>query len=323
MEKLTISATAHAVPARRVLNEELATMVDTSDEWIQTRTGIKQRYVATTETTTDLAVTVAEKLLAENGWDVTELDFIIVATMSPDTLTPSVAAGVQGRIGAKNAFALDVGAACAGFIYAMSVATSFLQTRHQKGLVIGSETLSRLVDWHDRRTAVLFGDGAAGVAVEQTDDDRGVLGEELMTFGNKGQYLTAGQIPNDSPFVTTEVTYPFMFNMDGRQVYNFATAEVPKAIENTLNKARVSVEEVDYFICHQANSRIIQSIAEHLQQPIEKFPMNMSEYGNTSAASVGILLDELQATGQLSTGQTIVLAGFGGGLTVGAMVIRV
>lgn len=321
MEKLTISATAHTVPTRRVLNEELATMVETSDEWIQSRTGIKQRYVATTETTTDLAVKVANDLLNASGWSATELDFIIVATMSPDTLTPSVAAGVQGRIGAQNAFAMDVGAACAGFIYAMSMATSLLQTRHQKGLVIGAETLSRLVDWHDRRTAVLFGDGAAGVAVEHTNQNQGVLAEQLMTFGDKGHYLTAGQIPNDSPFATAEVTYPFTFNMDGRQVYNFATSEVPKAIENALQKARVSVDDVDYYICHQANSRIIQSIAEHLNQPIEKFPMNMAQYGNTSAASVGILLDELQSTGQLMTGQTIVLAGFGGGLTVGAMVI--
>lgn len=323
MEKLTISATAHAVPNRRVTNDELSTMVDTSDEWIQTRTGIKQRYVATTETTTDLAVMVANDLLRTSGWSADELDFIIVATMSPDTLTPSVAANVQGRIGATNAFALDVGAACSGFIYALSMGTALLQTRYRKGLVIGAETLSRLVDWHDRRTAVLFGDGAAGVAIEQTIDNRGLLAEELQTFGDKGAYLTAGQVPNDSPFMTDDVTYPFTFNMDGRQVYNFATTEVPNVVNRALQKAHLTADDVDYFICHQANARIIQSIATNLAQPIEKFPMNMAQYGNTSAASVGILLNELQEDGHIKTGQTIVLAGFGGGLTVGAMVIRI
>lgn len=323
MEKLTINATAATVPAKCLTNDELATMVDTSDEWIRTRTGIEQRYVATKETTTDLAVKVAEDLLLATGWDVREVDFILVATMSPDTLTPSVAAGVQGRIGAKNAFAMDMGAACAGFIYALSTATALLQTRYQKGLVIGAETLSRLVDWHDRRTAVLFGDGAAGVAVSQTNDETGLLAEHLLSFGEQGHFLTAGQIAQESPFFENETQHPFMFNMDGRQVYNFATTEVPKAIDEALIKARMTVDDVDYFICHQANARIIQSIATHLAQPIEKFPMNMAKYGNTSAASVGLLLHELNEDGLLKTGQTIVLAGFGGGLTVGALVIRI
>lgn len=323
MEKIRITATAHEVPARLVTNDELATMVETSDDWIQTRTGIKERHVVTTETTTDLATQVAEKLLVKTGWDVNDLDFILVATMSPDTLTPSVSAGVQGRIGATNVFTMDIGAACAGFIYATSMATSLLQTRHQKGLVIGAETLSRLVDWHDRRTAVLFGDGAAGIAIEQTTDDVGLLAEQVNSFGDKGQFLTAGQLPNNSFFFTDETAYPFTFNMDGRQVYNFATTEVPKVINSALQKARLTVDDVDYFICHQANARIIQSISEHLVQPIEKFPMNMANYGNTSAASVGILFDELQTNGLIKTGQTIVLAGFGGGLTVGALVIRI
>jgi len=318
-----MNATSHAVPKRRVTNSELAEMMDTSDEWIQTRTGIQQRHVVTTETTTDLAVSVANNLLAQAGWSASDIDFIIVATMSPDTMTPSVAAGVQGKIGASNAFAMDVGAACAGFIYALSVASAFLQTRHQKGLVIGSETLSRLVDWEDRRTAVLFGDGAAGVAISRSSDEVGLLAQHLESFGHQGQYLTAGQLPNNGPFGASPALYPYTFNMDGRQVYNFATVEVPKAITNALAKARISLEEVDYFICHQANARIIQSVAQKLAQPIEKFPMNMAEYGNTSAASIGILLDELNENGTIKNGQTIVLAGFGGGLTVGAMVIRI
>ncbi|MCW0953141.1 ketoacyl-ACP synthase III [Weissella ceti] len=323
MEKLTINATASVVPEKCLTNDELATMVETSDEWIRTRTGIQQRYVATHETTTDLAVSVAEKLLITTGWSAEDLDFIIVATMSPDTLTPSVSAGVQGRLGANNAFAMDMGAACAGFIYALSTATMLLQTRYQKGLVIGAETLSRLVDWEDRRTAVLFGDGAAGVAISQTHNETGLLAEHLSSFGELGHFLTAGQIAQESPFFEHKTQYPFAFNMDGRQVYNFATAEVPKAILAALQKARVTIDEVDYFICHQANARIIQSIANHLDQSIEKFPMNMAQYGNTSAASVGLLLHELNENGLLKTGQTIVLAGFGGGLTVGALVIRI
>lgn len=323
MEKLTINATAKAVPERIVTNDELAQMVDTSDEWIQSRTGIQQRHVVTDETTTDLAVAVAEQLLATANWEAADLDFIIVATMSPDTLTPSVAAGVQGRIGATHAFALDVGAACAGFIYGLSMGTALLQSRYQKGLVIGAETLSRLVDWHDRRTAVLFGDGAAGVAISNLLGNSGVLAEHLVGFGAQGEYLTAGQVATETPFARDTQGLPFTFQMDGRQVYNFATTQVPEAILAAVQKAHMTLEDVDYFICHQANARIIQSVANKLEQPVEKFPMNVSMYGNTSAASVGILLDELQSTGVIKTGQTIVLAGFGGGLTVGAMVIRI
>lgn len=323
MEKLTINATAKAVPERIVTNDELAQMVDTSDEWIQSRTGIQQRHVVTDETTTDLAVAVAEQLLATANWEAADLDFIIVATMSPDTLTPSVAAGVQGRIGATHAFALDVGAACAGFIYGLSMGTALLQSRYQKGLVIGAETLSRLVDWHDRRTAVLFGDGAAGVAISNLLGNSGVLAEHLVGFGAQGEYLTAGQVATETPFASDTKGVPFTFQMDGRQVYNFATTQVPEAILAAVQKAHVTLEDVDYFICHQANARIIQSVANKLEQPVEKFPMNVSMYGNTSAASVGILLDELQSTGVIKTGQTIVLAGFGGGLTVGAMIIRI
>lgn len=323
MEKLTINATAKAVPERIVTNDELAQMVDTSDEWIQSRTGIQQRHVVTDETTTDLAVAVAEQLLATANWEAADLDFIIVATMSPDTLTPSVAAGVQGRIGATHAFALDVGAACAGFIYGLSMGTALLQSRYQKGLVIGAETLSRLVDWHDRRTAVLFGDGAAGVAISNLLGNSGVLAEHLVGFGAQGEYLTAGQVATETPFASDTKGVPFTFQMDGRQVYNFATTQVPEAILAAVQKAHMTLEDVDYFICHQANARIIQSVANKLEQPVEKFPMNVSMYGNTSAASVGILLDELQSTGVIKTGQTIVLAGFGGGLTVGAMIIRI
>ncbi|MHD0285730.1 beta-ketoacyl-ACP synthase III [Weissella tructae] len=323
MEKLTINATAQAVPERIVTNDELAQMMDTSDEWIQTRTGIEQRHVVTTETTTDLAVQVAEALLATTNWAATDLDFIIVATMSPDTLTPSVAAGVQGRIGATHAFALDVGAACAGFIYGLSMGTALLQSRYQKGIVIGAETLSRLVDWHDRRTAVLFGDGAAGVAISNVTGNGRVLAEHLVSFGEKGEYLTAGQVSTESPFTNVDPALPFTFQMDGRQVYNFATTQVPSAILSAVQKAHINLDDIDYFVCHQANARIIQSVAQKLDQPVEKFPMNVAMYGNTSAASVGLLLNELQTTGRLKTGQTIVLAGFGGGLTVGAMVIRI
>ncbi|KAI3473932.1 hypothetical protein Pfo_028130 [Paulownia fortunei] len=263
---------------------ELSKLMDTNDEWIYTRTGIHQRHVVTTENTSDLATSVAKKLLDKTGISPETLDFIIVSTMSPDSLSPSTAAIVQSNVGATNAFAFDLSAACSGFVYGMSVASSLLTTRYRRGLVIGAEVLSKLVDWHDRTTAVLFGDGAAGVLVERTQENVGLLAEELRTFGEK----------------------------NGREVYNFATREVPEALQSALEQAKISPDDVDYYLLHQANSRIVASIAKRFKQPMSKFPINMVLNGNTSAASIGILLNDLVESGQVHAGQTIALAGFGG-----------
>lgn len=323
MEKFAIVQSARMIPSRVVTNDDLSTFMETSDEWIQPRTGIRQRHIVDTEDTSDLAVAVAEKLLSQAGLSADELDFILVGTMSPDTLSPSVAQIVQGKIGATNAFAWDLSAACSGFVYTLSMASSLLSTRYQRGLVIGAEVLSKLVDWSDRTTAVLFGDGASGMLLERTDEETGLLAESLKTFGDRSEFLTAGQQPNANYFAgEIKAADPF-FKMNGREVYNFATREVPNVLNEALVKADLTPDDIDFYLLHQANGRIVSSIAKRFGQPIEKFPMNMASYGNTSAASIGILLDELREAGTVHAGQTIAIAGFGGGLTVGALIIKI
>ncbi|HCH60153.1 MAG TPA: 3-oxoacyl-ACP synthase [Leuconostoc lactis] len=323
MEHLKIVASARQVPSRLVTNDELSTMMETNDDWIYTRTGIRQRQVVTTENTSDLAIQVAEQLLAKAQVSAESLDFIIVSTMSPDSLSPSTAAIVQGAIGANRAFAFDLSAACSGLVYGMSVASSLLSTRYRRGLVIGAEVLSKLVDWQDRTTAVLFGDGAAGVLVETTAEAIGLLSEELRTFGDKGDNLVAGRIGNANPFSGDITPADPYFHQNGREVYNFATREVPDALAAAFTKAQLSADDVDYYLLHQANARIVSTIAKRFGQPETKFPTNMASNGNTSAASIGILLDELVESGQVHAGQTIALVGFGGGLTVGAQIWKI
>lgn len=323
MEHLKIVASARQVPSRLVTNDELSTMMETNDDWIYTRTGIRQRQVVTTENTSDLAIQVAEQLLTKAQVSAESLDFIVVSTMSPDSLSPSTAAIVQGAIGANQAFAFDLSAACSGLVYGMSVASSLLSTRYRRGLVIGAEVLSKLVDWQDRTTAVLFGDGAAGVLVETTDEAIGLLSEELRTFGDKGDSLVAGRFGNANPFSGDITPADPYFHQNGREVYNFATREVPDALAAALAKAQLSADDVDYYLLHQANARIVSTIAKRFGQPETKFPTNMASNGNTSAASIGILLDELVESGQVHAGQTIALVGFGGGLTVGAQIWKI
>ncbi|MGB4823766.1 MAG: beta-ketoacyl-ACP synthase III [Leuconostoc mesenteroides] len=323
MEQLKIVASARQIPDRQVTNQELSTMMETDDEWIYTRTGIHQRNVVTTENTSDLASEVAKKILAKSGVSPDSIDFIIVSTMSPDSLSPSTAAIVQANIGATNAFAFDLSAACSGFVYGLSVASSLLMSRYQRGLIIGAEVLSKLVDWKDRTTAVLFGDGAAGVLVERTQDNVGLLGEELRTFGEKGDNLVAGRFANTNPFSENISPLDPYFHQNGREVYSFATREVPEALQAALETAQVTADDVDYYLLHQANARIVSSIAKRFGQPASKFPTNMASNGNTSAASIGILLDELIESNTIHAGQTIAFAGFGGGLTVGAQIWKI
>ena len=322
MERFTIVESAHTVPQRVVTNDELATFMDTSDDWIYPRTGIHQRHIVDNENTSDLATSVANELLVKSGITAEQLDFIIVGTMSPDNLTPSVAQQVQGNIGAVNAFAWDLSAACSGFVYTISMASTLLATKYQRGLVIGAEVLSKLVDWDDRSTAVLFGDGASGVLLEKTTEQVGLLAESLKTYGNQSEFLTAGHQRNSNHFTGELSSADPYFHMNGREVYNFATRQVPVVLSEALQKAELTADSIDVYLLHQANARIIASIAKRFGQPIEKFPINVVNYGNTSAASIGILLDELRQEGVVHAGQKIALAGFGGGLTAGALIIQ-
>lgn len=318
---LRIQASAHYAPARIVKNDELTQLMDTSDEWIQSRTGIQQRHVVVNENTSDLAIHVAHDLLAQSAISAMQLDFIIVATMSPDYQTPSVAAQVQGALGADKAFAFDVNAACAGFEYALKIANDLINGGSQRGLVIGAEVLSKLVDWHDRTTAVLFGDGAGGVLVEGVVGTSRVLATDLATFGTLGEKLTAGQTANHNPFGADVVGQPF-FQMDGRAIYSFAVRQVPASLELATAKANLQLTDINQFVLHQANGRIIDRVAKGMDLSPAKFPTNVANYGNTSAASVPIMLDELLQAGAIERGDTLALAGFGGGLTVGTVILK-
>lgn len=310
-----IVATASAVPPLILTNDDLATWLDTSHEWINERTGIYQRHCVTNQTTSDLCIEVAKKLIDKAHIQSEELDFIIVATMSPDYTSPSVAAILQGAIGATSAIAFDISAACSGFVYALSIAEKFIQAGSSKGLVIGGEVLSKLIDWQDRQTAVLFGDGAGGVLVV-ADEKPMIIKESLKADGQRSQALTAGFVPNHSRFFKGETSETLYLKMNGRGIYDFALRDV------TANLKAISENQsVDYFLLHQANQRIIEKIAKKIAEPYEKFLINLDRYGNTSAASIPILLDEAvnQQTITLTGQQTIVLTGYGGGLTWGSL----
>ncbi|MDF7627189.1 ketoacyl-ACP synthase III [Lactobacillaceae bacterium L1_55_11] len=321
MEQLKIVATAHQVPERVVTNDELSELMDTSDEWIYPRTGIHNRHVVTDENTSDLATAVAKKLLAESGWSADDLDFIIVGTMSPDALSPHTAAIVQGNIEAGNAFAFDLNAACSGFVYGLSAASAFLSSgRYQRGMFIGAEVLSKLVDWKDRTVSVLFGDGAGGLLLERTDEPVGLIAEELQAYGDRGEAILTGRFANQNAFAGEISPLDPYFHQDGRSVYGFATREVPKVLDRALQKAGLQADDIDLYLAHQANHRIIESIAKNFGQSMDKFPTNMAEYGNTSAGSTAILLDELRQSGQVKPGMKVAFVGFGGGLAIGAQI---
>ncbi|MBW7988334.1 beta-ketoacyl-ACP synthase III [Lactobacillus helveticus] len=323
-EDFKIMATASSVPDHVVTNDELATMMDTSDKWITQRTGIKRRRIATEETTSSMCTDVATQLIAQSDLTAKDIDLIAVATMSPDYLTPSVSAMVQGNIGADHAIAFDIDAACSGFVYGLHLVKQMLIANQQKNaILIGGETLSKLLDWSDRSTAVLFGDGAGGVLIRNTAVDKGsFISEDLRTLGNLGQYLTAGQTGNPSPFATDQQPFSPFFKMDGRRVYSFAVKNVPESINDALKQANLTADDVDCFVLHQANRRIVERIADELAVSMAKFPINIDEYGNTAAASEPILLDQLVKQKIIKRGDVIALSGFGGGLTVGTMIMK-
>lgn len=312
---------ARAVPERIVTNDDLSRLMETSDDWIRTRTGIRRRHISDGENTSDLAARVANELLTKNGWDADSLDLVIVATMTPDAYTPATAARVQAAIGAYQAIAFDVSSACTGFIYALSVAGAMLSRfGFHRALVIGSEVLSKLVDWHDRSTAVLFGDGAGGVLLETTASSH-VIGWDLATFGQLGGKIVAGQtnVAADFPRPVSQLS---PFSMDGRAVYKFATHQVPASIDRAAADAGISLDQVDHFLLHQANARIVRQVAKRLGQPLAKFPINIDDYGNTAAASEPILLADCVASGEVQRGDILALSGFGGGLSTGTVIIK-
>lgn len=312
-----ISQVAHYVPQKVVTNDDLAEIMDTSDEWISSRTGIQRRHISTGQQTSDLAIAVAEELLVKSGYKAEELDFILLATITPDSTMPSTAARVQAAIGAVNAFAFDLAAACSGFVFALATAEKFIQSgTYQKGLVIGAEVFSKVLDWTDRRTAVLFGDGAGGILLERAEEQH-FLAERLYTDGTKGG-LESGMTGLSNPFYQGAAVNPYL-QMDGRAIFDFTVKTVSKSIRTLVDETG----EPDYVLLHQANLRLLEMMAPKIGLSREKFLANMQQYGNTSAASIPILLSENVAKGliRMDGSQRILLSGFGGGLTWGNLLI--
>lgn len=314
-----IAGTGSFLPERVVDNFEIARMVDTSDEWIQTRTGIRTRHIATDETVAGMATEAAKRAVEKAGITPEEIDLIIVSTVSAEQSLPCVACEVQKALGAKGAAALDVNSACSGFITGYQMAAGQIKAGLAKtALVIGSECLSNYVDWTDRGTCILFGDGA-GAAILKADcapeDLR--IPCVLHADGSKGDSLTCslGHGKNKVP-------YNEYYRMDGRAIFKFAVKKVPEVIHEVLDLSGHTVEEIDYFILHQANKRIIDAIAKRLRQDESKFPMNIMDNGNISSACIPMLLDDMNRKGLLKPGMKLVLAGFGAGLTWGGFYLE-
>lgn len=311
-----IIGTGSALPKTIVTNDDLSRVVETSDEWISARTGIRSRRIAMEETTTSLAVEAAKKALAGSGKKPEEIQLLIVATCSPDYFFPSTACCVQKELGISGAVAFDLTAACSGFLFALNTAHAYLESgMYGNALVVGAETISKLIDWKDRGTCVLFGDGAGAAVVER--GETGIISVVQHSDGEKAEVLTCPNRSVCNVLVPRDMSQEYL-SMEGQAVFKFAVKKVPECIQEVLEQSGTDISSIKYFILHQANSRIIQSVAKRLKVSEDKFPMNLQVTGNTSAASIPILLDEMNQKGMLKRGDKLIFSGFGAGLTWGA-----
>lgn len=319
--KTRIIGTGSYLPVNIVTNDDLSKIMDTSDEWISSRTGIRERHLAKDETTASMSIEAAKRAMEDAGVTAEEIDLIILGTVSADYVTPSCACEVQAAIGAYHAVAFDINAACSGFMFGLHIANAYLQTGlYKTALILGAETLSKIMDWSDRSTCVLFGDGA-GAAVVRADENTGLLSFDLGCDGSKGMVLAGQNRTNNNPLIQTSKELQYV-HMDGQEVYKFAVTAVPASLHKAITDAGLAVEDIDYFALHQANIRIIQSVAKRLKVSEDKFPVSLDHCGNISAASVPILLDEMNKKGLLKPGMKIALSGFGGGLTWASAVLE-
>ncbi|WP_127585765.1 beta-ketoacyl-ACP synthase III [Paenibacillus koleovorans] len=319
-----IWGTGMYVPERVLSNAELEKMVDTNDEWIVTRTGIKERRIASAEqASSDLAYHASVEALANAGITAEDLDLIIVATITPDMAFPSTSCILQDKLGAKKAAAFDLSAACSGFIYGLANAANFIATGIYKHvLVVGTECLSKITDYTDRNTCILFGDGAGAVVLGEVEEGRGFRSFELGADGSGGPLLTAAGGGSRNPISqeVLESKKQFIY-MAGKEVFKFAVKIMGSAGEEALRKAGLDKTDIDLLVPHQANFRIIQSSLERLSLPEDKCMINLNKYGNMSAASIPVALAEANKEGRIKPGDTLLLVGFGGGLTWGATVL--
>ena len=320
-----ILGTGYYLPEKILTNFDLEKIVETSDEWIVERTGIKERRIAEDDVPmSDLAMKAAENALADAGVAAEELDLIIVATLTSDRIIPSTACMLQNRLGATHAAAFDLSAACSGFAYAASVAAQFIETgAYKKALVIGAETLSKYINWEDRNTCVLFGDGAGAAVLGQVEEGYGILSFDLGSDGSGGDAI---QIPSSGslmPVSKESIDQRLnLIHMNGRDVFKFAVKAMGRTVKNSLAKIDMSQEKIDWLVPHQANIRIIESAAKRLAMPMDKVIVNIHKYGNMSAACIPIALAEAAAEKRFKKGDIIALSGFGAGLTWASCIIR-
>ena len=316
-----------ATPSRAISNAELGERVETSDDWIRSRTGIgARRVVGSEESLGDLSGRAAERALAMAGWSADSLDLILLATSTPDDLFGS-APQLQARIGAKNAAAFDLTAACSGFLFALVTASQYLRTgAMRRVLVVGADQLSRWVDWDDRRSCVLFGDAAAAVVIEASEDGQDDLqGFLLRSDGSRGQVLQLPQVNDRAPLVADASHQRGGFQpiqMNGQEVYKFAVREVPAILDRLLKQTGTDPESLDWLLLHQANQRILDAVADRFSIPHAKVLSNLANYGNTSAATIPLMLDEAVRDGRIQPGHRIASSGFGAGLSWGAALLR-
>ncbi|WP_371375768.1 beta-ketoacyl-ACP synthase III [Sporomusa aerivorans] len=313
------------VPDKVVTNHELEKVIDTSDQWIVERTGIRERRIVEPgQATSDLATKAAERALQDAGVSAEEIDLIIVGTVTPDMFFPSVACLVQENLKAHKAAAFDLTAVCSGFIYGLITGSAFIKTgTYKKILVIGAETLSTITDWNDRNTAILFGDGAGAVVLGETEPGYGILGTNLGAEGAGGDLLKVPAGGSRQPITEELINNKLHYiHMDGNEVFKFAIKVMGETVNKALAEAKLAASDVTCLVPHQANLRIIQSAAKRLGLPMEKVIVNVDKYGNTSAASIPIALDEGIKSNRIKNGDVIALVGFGGGLTWGSCVLR-
>ncbi len=326
MARTQIIGTGSYAPEKVLTNADLEKIVDTTDAWITERTGIRQRRVAAPgETTSDMAVHAARRALEMAGVRPEELGLIVVGTVTPDMPMPSCAAVVQAKLGAKNAFAFDISAACSGGLYALTVADQFLRSGQVKrALVIGADMLSRTVNWEDRNTCVLFGDGAGAMVIAPTEDEgRGLLSTHLYTDGTQAEILCIPGGGTSKP-ATEEMIKDKLntLHMNGREVFKFAVRALADSAMTALKANGLSVRDVDHVIAHQANIRILEAVLQRLELPVEKCWLNLHDYGNTSSASVPMTLDEANRAGRLKQGDVVAMMAIGAGMTWGSAVMR-
>jgi 3-oxoacyl-[acyl-carrier-protein] synthase-3 len=321
-----ITGTGSSLPVKTLTNEDFTKIVDTSDEWITTRTGIKVRHVASEgETTATLSAEASKKALSDADLDPEDVELIIVATITPEMVFPSTACFVQDMIGAKNAWAFDLAAACSGFVYGLSIVQQFINAgRYKNALVIGAETLTRITDYEDRASCVLFGDGAGAVIVERSQG--GPLGIMYSTSASDGSAWASlkcqaygSRYPVGKPLDDPKKV---LMDINGKEVYQLAVRRIVEIVNDCLDHCNLGTDDIKMYIPHQMNARIIESVAKRLKLPADRVFINIDKYGNTSAASIPIALDECCREGKIKSGDIVLLVAFGGGLTWGANVVQ-